>query len=163
VQSYVLPIADRDALAWILREQRTGFGEHRSREAEALEVGDVLLLYTTRGCFQNPTRDRGRVIGRALVASRPRRVRRAPSFGGREYPLVVNMRIETLAPLRTGVELAPLVGRLQATFPDARSWSVRMRRALVPVDTRDTDTIERELEPVAKAYPSALSSYDSLG
>jgi hypothetical protein len=163
VAAYLLPIADRDALAWILRGQRTAFGEHRSREAEALDVGDVLLLYTTRGCFRNPTRDRGRVIGRALVASRSRRVRRAPSFGGREYPLVVDLSIETLAPLRTGVELAPLVERLRATFPDARSWSVRMRRALVPLDPRDGDTIERELHRVANGYPSALPSYDAIG
>jgi hypothetical protein len=65
--SYLLPIADREPLAWIVREQRTAFGEHRRREAEALAVGDVLFLYTTRGCFRNPTRDRGRVIGRAVV------------------------------------------------------------------------------------------------
>jgi len=40
--TYLLPIADREPLAWNLRERRTAFGEHRAREAEALEVGDAL-------------------------------------------------------------------------------------------------------------------------
>jgi len=69
VRTYLLLIADREPLAWIISEQRTAFGEHRAREAEKLEPGDALLLYTTRGCFRNPTRDRGRVIGRATVTT----------------------------------------------------------------------------------------------
>ena len=162
MQSYLLPIGDRDALAWILREQRTAFAVHRSREAERLEVGDMLLLYTTRGCFRNPTRDRGRVIGRASLASPSRRVSRAPTFSGREYPFVVGLRIETLAPFRTGVELAPLVGRLRATFPDPRSWSVRMRRALVPLAREDAALVAGELDRFTVPYDEAIGTYDSL-
>ncbi len=52
-------------------------------------------------------------------------------FGGREFSIGVTLRIELLAPLRDGVELAPLVKRLDA-FPSPQSWSARMRRALVP-------------------------------
>jgi hypothetical protein len=161
-RSYLLPIADREPLSWILRGQRTAFGEHRAREAGALEAGDVLFLYTTRGCFRNPTRDRGRVIGRATVTSPARRAGRPPTFGGREFPYVVELAIESLARLREGVELAPLVPRLKHTFPDPKSWSVRMRRALVPLDPVDAALIERELRSVAKRYATALQSYRSL-
>lgn len=160
--SYLLPIADREPLAWILREQRTAFGEHRSREAAALEAGDVLFLYTTRGCFRNPTRDRGRVIGRAAVASPAARADRPPAFGGREYPYVVALAIESLAPLRDGVELAPLVPRLRATFPDPATWSVRLRRALVPLDAADARLIDGELETVAGPYADAVQTYDGI-
>ena len=157
--SYLLPIADREPLAWIVREQRTAFGEHRAREAQALEAGDVLYLYATRGCFRNPTRDRGRVIGRATVASRAARARTPPTFGGRAFPFVVELRIEALAPLRQGLELAPLVPQLPRTFPDPASWSIRMRRALVPLDARDAAVIARRLAAEVASYREALPSY----
>ena len=159
---YIVPIADREPLAWILRERRTAFGENRAPEAQALRIGDVLLLYTTRGCFRNPTRDRGRVIGRATVRALAKRASRPPSFGGREYPYVVELEIESLAPLREGLELAPLVSRLDRTFPDPATWSVRMRRALVPLDANDANEIERELKPVAEPYQRALQTYKGI-
>jgi hypothetical protein len=162
VTSYLLPIADREPLAWIVREQRTAFAEHRAR-AVALEPGDVLFLYTTRGCFRNPTRDRGRVIARAVVESLATRARRAPTFREREYPYVVELDIECLAPLRGGVELAPLVPKLRVTFPDPATWSVRMRRALVTIVDRDGELIERALQPVVRPYSEIASSYEAAG
>jgi hypothetical protein len=161
-RQYLLPIADREPLAWILRAQRTAFGDHRAREAAALEVGDVLLLYTTRGCFRNPTRDRGRVIGRASVVSPARRERKPPSFGTHEYPWVVALAIDSLAPLREGVELAPLVPRLRGTFPDPETWSVRMRRALVPLKASDAAEIDQELESVVVPYRTAVRTYAQI-
>jgi hypothetical protein len=55
VADYLLPIADREPLAWIIAQQRTAVGGHRRREAEALRPGDRVFLYSTRGCFHNPT------------------------------------------------------------------------------------------------------------
>jgi hypothetical protein len=75
---------------------------------------------------------------------------------------VVELEIEQLAPLREGVELAPLVPRLAHTFPDPKSWSVRMRRALVPIEAADARPIERKLETVASEYTSALASYEHI-
>ena len=116
----------------------------------------------THGCFRNPTRDRGRVIGRAVVVAPAQRARPVPTFGGREYPLVVELAIESLAPLREGVELAPLVPKLRATFPDPATWSVRMRRALVPLDEGDATVIERELRGVAVEYGAARPTYEAI-
>jgi hypothetical protein len=158
VSDYLLPIADREPLAWILGEQRTAFSAAREREASRLGPGDRLFLYATRGCFRNPTRDRGRVIGSAEVVAAPARLDRPARFGEREFPLGVELRIQTLARRHAGVELAPLVERLHA-FPDPRSWSARMRRALVPLDAHDARLIGRELRRVAQPYPAELRTY----
>src|SRR6202051_2908697 len=66
---YLLVIGERDALAWVLTTQRMAVPDYRSREVSALEPGDQLFLYTTRGCFHNPTRDRGRVVGVAKATT----------------------------------------------------------------------------------------------
>lgn len=158
MRAYLLPIADREALSWIVAEQRTPFPPRRAREAQELQPGDRLLLYTTRGCFRNPTRDRGRIIGLATVAAPASELRRPVRFGGREYTLGLLFRIEPLAEFRQGVELAPLVPRL-STFPNPRAWSGRMRRALVPVTVEDADLLVRELEQLAGPYPGELAGY----
>ena len=59
---HLLVIGEREALVWVLSEQRMAFPAHRAAEAVALAPGGLLLIYTTRGCFHNPTRDRGRVV-----------------------------------------------------------------------------------------------------
>ena len=65
---WLCTIGDRDALWWVLSEQRMAFPmKRRRRTLDELEAGDALYLYTTRGAFGNPTRDRGRVIGRATA------------------------------------------------------------------------------------------------
>lgn len=158
MNSYLLPIADREPLIWIVTEQRTAFPPGRAREAERLERGDRLFLYSTRGCFRSPTRDRGRVIGIATVTARAAELEEPVRFGERAFPIGVKLRIEQLAPLRQGVELAPLVKRLDA-FPDPQSWSARMRRALVPLPSRDAARLERELNKLAVPYPQELKSY----
>jgi hypothetical protein len=61
--TYLLVIGDREALGWILSAERMAFPDFRRAETRSLKSGDRLLIYTTRGCFKNPTRDRGRIIG----------------------------------------------------------------------------------------------------
>ena len=77
-RSYLLVIGDAVALAWVLAEQRMAFPALRKSEAAALEVGDELLIHTTRGCFNNPTRDRSRVIGLALAIHAGQRLTGVP-------------------------------------------------------------------------------------
>jgi hypothetical protein len=158
MKTYVLPIADREPLAWILFKQRTALPPWRAREARELEPGDRLLLYTTRGCFHNPTRDRGRIVGLASVTAKSAVLRRPVRFGNHEYNVGVPFRIERLAPWREGVELAPLVPHL-TSFPNPRAWSGRMRRALVPLTPEDADFLLGELEEIAPPYPQALAGY----
>lgn len=143
--SYLLPIADREPLSWILRERRTAFPIYRRREAERLARGDLLLLYATRGCFRNPTRDRGRVIGVATVKRLASDLPEPIRFGEREFPIGVDLVFEALAPRGEGIELAPIVADLPKTFPNRRAWSATLRRALVPFDEGEARQIARQL------------------
>jgi hypothetical protein len=102
------------------------------------------------------------VIGRAIVGSLAKRARRAPSFGDREFPYVVVLDIETLAPLREGLDVGSLVPNLRRTFPDPATWSARMRRALVPLDPRDAETIDRGLARLTGPYAKAHQQYGSI-
>jgi hypothetical protein len=158
VGGYLLVIGDRAPLAWILREQRMAFPPRRAEDASRLQVGGQLLLYTTRGCFHNPSRDRGRVIGTATVVSPVERLDRPVIFGDRLFPLGCDLSIERLAPWPRGVELAPLVPELDA-FPDPATWSARMRRPLVPLSSRDTDLLWSRLEPELEDTDDARSTY----
>jgi hypothetical protein len=60
--AFLVPIGNRDALRWILAESRMAFVAERAALVEKLRTGTRLFLYTTRGCFKNPSGDRGRVI-----------------------------------------------------------------------------------------------------
>jgi hypothetical protein len=143
--SYLLPIADRVPLMWILRERKTAFPSYRHRDAARLEKGDRLLLYTTRGCFRNPPRDRGRVIGIAKVERGAQALAESVRFGSREFPIGVDIQLETLVARDDGVMLAPLVPELPRTFPNPAAWSATMRRALVPIDDEEADWIVKTL------------------
>ena len=156
--AHLLVIGDREPLAWILREQRMAFPVHRGTEARTLAPGDLLLLYTARGCFRNPTRDRGRVIGEATVAGPVETLAEPVSFGDHTYPFVCELTVDRLAPRPSGVELQPLVERLDA-FPDPASWSARMRRALVPLPERDVALLRERLAPLLAPRVEALPTY----
>jgi hypothetical protein len=158
VRAYLLPISDREPLRWIVTEERTAVPSRRAREAASLAAGDLLYLYTTRGCFRNPTRDRGRIIGLAAVTGPSRLLPEPVRFGQREFSICIPLSIERLAAQGGGVELAPLIGTL-ATFPDPSSWSALLRRALVPLNVSDLGLLNRALIPVAPPYPETVSTY----
>ena len=158
----LMPVAAAAPLLWILRESRTASAAHREQEARKLAPGDFLFLYTTRGCFGNPSRDRGRIIAKTVVLAPAASVDPPVRFADREYPLVVRLEILTLAPFRTGLELSPLVPRLPVTFPRAHGWAVRLRRALVPVDSAEADMLDQLLAPLTEPYPLALTSYEEV-
>ena len=157
-RSYLLVIGDAAPLAWVLAEQRMAFPALRRSEVAALEIGDELLIYTTRGCFHNPNRDPGRVMGLALVRSDVHDLAEPVVFGERRYTSGCTLDIKGIAPLRDGVELRPLVPRLHA-FPDARTWSIRLRRPLVRLDEHDAALLRRQVNPLLKPLNSQLDAY----
>jgi len=72
--AYLLVLGDREAIAWVLREQRMAFPRTPRAEVAAAAPGDRLYLYSPRGAWHNPTHDRGRVIGDCTGGvARPRR------------------------------------------------------------------------------------------
>jgi hypothetical protein len=92
------------------------------------------------------------MVKHALVLHEPIR------FSGREYPIGVDLRIRSLAPLRRGVELAPLVAQLES-FPNKKAWSGRLRRALAPTTASDADILAAALAQVSTSYAKTAASY----
>lgn len=129
--SYLLVIGDREALGWIPTEGRTASPSAGRAGVTALAKGDELSLYTTRGCFRNPTRDRGRVIGTATVTTPVARLDEPVRFGDREFPVGCDLRIGPLAPFGQGVKLQPLVDQLDAFGRTTHAWLIQLRRPML--------------------------------
>ena len=155
---YLLVIGDRAALAWVLAEQRMAFPALRRSQAMALEIGDELLVYTTRGCFHNPIRDQGRVMGLAKVTTHVRDLAEPVVFGERRYTSGCALEIQGVAALHEGVELSPLVAELHV-FPDAGTWGAQLRRPLVPLDEHDASLLKRYLNILLAPLDSHLTAY----
>jgi len=145
VAHYLLVIGDREALGWVLTEQRMAFPDFRRAEVRALAVDDVLFLYTTRGCFGNPTRDRGRVIAIGRVRSAVVELDEPVELANRRFPVGCDIEITEATAFSDGVELAPLVPELDAFTGAHDHWSVRLRRPLLRLTPRDADLLERRL------------------
>ena len=112
------------------------FPAHRGGRGEGSPLpATCCSILTTRGCFHNPTRDRGRVVGEATLASA------VGPPGNSQWPSgVANNAIGCRLAI-DGVALRPARGRTRAigpppsAFPDPATWSVRMRRTVVPLPT----------------------------
>jgi hypothetical protein len=157
-ESYLLILGDRRAIAWVLKEQRMAFPARSRAEVDRLAIGDQLLIYTTRGAYRNPTRDRRRVIGTATVVSAVERLDDLVEFGGRHFPHGCRLLVESLVPRGAGVELQPLVERLDA-FPDSKTWSIRLRRPLLRLPAQDAALLGSRLAPLAGSRSDHLDGY----
>ncbi|MFE6895597.1 hypothetical protein ACFVFJ_01875 [Streptomyces sp. NPDC057717] len=158
MRSYLLILGEREAVAWVLRERRMAFPPGRRTEVARLEPGDELLIYTTRGCWHNPGRDRGRVIGQAQVISPVRTLETPVEIAGREFVSECDLDVQTLTPFLTGVELAPLVERLDA-FPSAAGWSCRLRRPLLELSKRDAAVLRKRLIDMERPVDDLVGKY----
>ncbi|MFF4979832.1 hypothetical protein ACFY3O_07160 [Streptomyces sp. NPDC001046] len=155
---HLLIINAHEPLAWVLENQRMAFPAGRTQQSLYLRKGDEMLLYTTRGCFGNPTRDLGRVMGLATVTSEILSLDAPVVFQERRFTEGCRLRIHGLTPFREGVVLRDLVNDLQV-FPNPAHWSVRMRRASLRLPDADAALIKRELQPLLKPYGSVVGDY----
>lgn len=146
-------IGDREGLGWILTTHRMAFSEPLRSEPRQLAPRDTLVLYTTRGCFKNPSRDRGRVIGEASVLTAPERSSDPLVIGDRTFPFMCDLRLTLLAPLGTGPDLAQHAAQLNALNASGRGWATRLRRPLVPLDEDDLHYL-RSLSDYPKQRPT---------
>jgi hypothetical protein len=156
---YLLVVGNREALEWVLREQRMAFPPERNRLSASLDSPDRLLLYTTRGCFNNPGRDRGRIIGAAVVMSATYALESPINFGGRSFTTGCDIEISHLAPFGEGPELAPLVPGLESV---PNSWATFMRRALAPISGSDYQMLFEKLHGTSSHPEHARASYLAL-
>lgn len=156
--THLLIISAHEPLAWVLGSQRMAFPAGRTHSSLSLRKGDEVLLYTTRGCFRNPTRDLGRVIGLATLTSEVSTLDEPVVFQERRFTEGCDLRIHGLTPFREGVVLRDLVDHLHV-FPDPLNWSVRMRRASLKLPEADAALVKRELQPLLKPYGSVVADY----
>ena len=152
----LLLISDREPLAWLLTTGR--FAVPSGRGASVPQVGSTLFIYTTRGCFRNPGRDRGRIIGIATVSQGVAHLAESVEFRGRQFTEGFAVEIRGVAPCGHGVELAPLAGHLHA-LPDTATWSVRLRRSIVSLDESDEAMVRELLEPMLMPLDRAIDGY----
>lgn len=156
--SYLLVLGERRALAWVLEEQKMAFASRWTRGARQLEPGDELILYATRGCFGNPTRDQSQVIGTAVVTSPVARLRRPIEIADRSLPQACKLRIEGVVPLLDGVDFVPLLPRLKSLHKD-RSWAGQLRRPVVPLVQADAAMLRRLLSKRTRSRAEVLPAY----
>jgi hypothetical protein len=156
--SYLVILGEREAIRWVLGEQRMAFPATPRAEVAALARGDRLFLYATRGAWHNPTRDRGRVISMAAAATAVRKFEDPIEIAGRAFHSGCDLHIEGVVPYPGGLELQPLVERLDA-FPKRHAWSIYLRRPLLRLSDPDCRIIERGLRPLLKTREEALGTY----
>lgn len=142
--AHLLIISERAALGWVLRNRRMAFPAARRSLACQLDVGAELMLYTTRSCFHNPTKHRGRVMGLARTASPVVTLDEPVEVASRTFHLGCDLDIDGLAEPLGGVELAPLVPRL-SSFPRKDTWAAFLRRPLVPLTRPDAVWLKKRL------------------
>ena len=157
-KDYLLLLADREPLTWVLTAEQMAFPAGRARLAGQLAKQDRLFLYTTRGCFHNPTKDRGRIIGEATVTSTARTLDEPVVFGDHVFPLGCAINITGLVARDYGPELATLVARMHL-FPDSNTWSARLRRVLAPLDEHDAALLHEELSTLLGDPATHRDSY----
>ncbi|RAO51535.1 hypothetical protein LUPAC06_06220 [Micromonospora saelicesensis] len=155
-QSYLVVLGHRDAIGWVLREERMAFPSTPRAEVAALRADDRLFLYATRGAWLNPTRDRSRIIGLAYARSTVRRFDEPLEIAGRAFVSGCDLTIEGLVPYPGGLELQPLVEQLDA-FPKPQAWGIYLRRALLQLSDADADDL------LARLTPNLVSRRDALG
>ncbi|WP_433454038.1 hypothetical protein ACQPXS_38400 [Streptomyces sp. CA-142005] len=156
--SHLLIIGDRAALSWVVTEQRMAFPAGGAKAARALEEGDENFLYTTRGCFRNPTRDRGRIVGRATIAGPVRALDEPVVLGERPSRRTAAWRCPAWPASARDSVLRDLVPRL-SVLPDPATWSVRMRRASLTLPAADADLVRTEVEPLLRPYDETAEGY----
>ena len=150
--TFLLLLGTPEGLAYVLRERQMAFPPAQRIQ---LEVGEQVLLYTTRRVFRNPPRDLGRVVGTAEIASPITWSRR--QIGGRDYTSGCELKITGLAPLGKGVVLADIVERLEVFRPNPHAWRARMRRSILELPSQDVDVI------VALLGPTLLDPSETAG
>jgi hypothetical protein len=144
---WIFVIGERNALHWVLAEQRMAFREHVN--TDRLKPGDSIVVYATRGCWHNPTRDRGQVAAVGTIASPV--VPSSVDVSGEIMPYSCRLALEVVLPERHGVPFDTLVTRLPLTRSRTH-WGPLLRHTIVKLSAMDIKVIQ---SAVAKAARTA--------
>ena len=139
-QYWIWVFGSIEALRWVLKTKRMAFSDSQARVAKRTQKGDQVVLYVTRGAFNNPTRDRARLAGLVEVASTARKGKVLTLPGARKaersYSLFVPFRPIALLPERSGPEVQPLVGKLER-INKPQVWGHYFRQSPIEISEHD--------------------------
>jgi hypothetical protein len=154
--TYLMLLATGRGMAYVMSERKMAFPPTRRIR---LDVGDRLLLYTTRGVFGSPSADRGRVVGTAEVASPILPLEKERFIAGRSYTSGCDLSLTGLTPIGEGVVLADIVDRLEVFQPDPKTWSARMRRSVLRLSPHDYEFILSQLKSKLRDPDDVVQGY----
>jgi hypothetical protein len=154
--NHLLVLGTGRGLAYVLRERKMAFPPTRQVR---LDVGDRLLLYTTRNVFRRSDRDRGRVVGTAEVASPILPLEEQLLIAERKYTSGCDLKITGLAMLGQGVLLADIAEKLMVFQPHPEAWRAWLRRAVLPLPPSDARFILTRLQPVLRDPNETVGAY----
>lgn len=136
MSAWIFVIGERDALRWVLERERMAFRSHV--HTDALAEGDDVVIYATRGCWHNPTRDRSQIVAIGTLAGP---VAAGPiTVAGERMARSCPLALTAILPDRNGVPFERLVDRLRMTNGKTH-WGLVMRRTIVPLCAADHRTI----------------------
>lgn len=79
-------------------------------------------------------------------------------LAGREFTSGCELEVQTLTPYLSGVELAPLVDRLEA-FPSMTAWNSMLRRPLLELSIGDSAMLRRGLADMERSADELVGEY----
>ena len=127
--------------------------------ARGLVSDDQLFLYTTRGCFGNPSRGVSRVIGHGNLTSPVVGLSSPVIIAGRLFRCECTIHVDSLTPFGEGVIFRDLVPRLDAFSKNPQTWSTRLRRSLLRLSFDDAKLIAGHLAIVARSPEEVIDPY----
>lgn len=145
---WVIVLAEADALRWVLREHKMAFSSGQCRRASAIEPGDQLVLYVTRGAFHSPARDQSHLAGLARVVSPVKVFRRQRIIADRTFSCGCDLELEIALPERRGAPVRPLIQRL-SFIKRKEAWGHYFRAGLIRLTSRDLQILRESVQRAA--------------
>jgi len=147
---WVWIFGERAGLRWVVEHQQMAFGGAGAARSTGLAVGDLAIIYVSRGAFHNPTRDAARLGGLAEVVGP---LREDPvEIGGRDFTHQVAVQFVVLLAERSGPEVRPFVGNLDLVR-NPSAWGTYFRTSPLKVTERDFNVMRDEVDRWSKEHP----------
>jgi len=142
----IFVVGSRPALEYILDNHVMAF--RSSVKTDMLEKGMRFALYTTRGAYGNPTKDRSQILALGRLSSGV--TGQAHSIDQELFPQSCRLKFELRLPWRKGLIFDPLVDEL-AFVGGRRRYASVFHRTIVKVPTDDYELITSVFKAKVKA------------
>jgi hypothetical protein len=161
-RNWIIVLAGREAVHWVLAEGKMGFVASRRREVGRLTQGDGVFLYATKGTLGAE----GILFASGHATSGVAPVDVPYKIAKRDVDLECDLVMDGVAEPGAGVAIAELVPQLRlfAGYGQPSSWRALLQRPLVSLhDPTDPEIINGVLEPLLRPpTPEVIEGYAPL-